>query len=255
MDVSFAGKVVLVTGASSGLGAALVHAFATSGAQGVAVHFHRHAEGAERVVERARAAGADARGFQADLTRPGAPENLVAEVLASFGAIDVLVNNAGAMVQRSAVADAPDTLFDAVLDLNYRAVFATCRAVVPIMTRRGGGAIVNVSSSAARNGGTGGSVLYAAAKAAVSTFSRGLAAEVARHGIRVNVVAPGLFDTAFHDDVTSRAQLDRIGTTIPLGRAGRPEECAGPVLFLAHDVAASYVTGHSLEVNGGRLMP
>ena len=254
MDLDFAGKVVLVTGASGGIGAAVAEAFVASGARAVVAHYHRDRSRADQLVARGAASGVEVAAVSDDLADHAGPARVVAETVRRFGRIDVLVNNAGAMVERSSVEDAPDALFDAVLDLNYRAVFAACRAAVPVMCDGGGGSIVNVSSSAARNGGTGGSVLYAAAKAAVSTFSRGLAAEVARDNIRVNVVAPGLFATRFHDGVTSREQLDRIGLSIPVGRPGYPHECAGPVLFLAHD-AASYVTGHSLEVNGGRLMP
>ncbi len=255
MDLGFEGKVALVTGASSGLGIAIADAFAQNGVAGLGAHYHRGEQAALEVRERARQAGAVAAVFGADLSAPGAAERLVAATLKHFGRVDILVNNAGAMVERSSIPEASDELFDQILNLNYRAVFATCRAVVPVMQRQGGGAIVNISSSAARNGGAGGSVLYAAAKGAVSTFTRGLAAELARDHIRVNVVGPGLFDTPFHHVVTPPEQLKRIEATIPLGRAGRPEECAGPVLFLASEKMASYITGQSLEVNGGRLMP
>lgn len=255
MDFGFSGKVVLVTGASSGLGRAIADGFAAEGVGALALHYHSDIEGAQAGVAHAKSLGVQARAFGADLSLPGEAERLVDAVHMAFSRLDVLVNNAGAMVQRSSVSDASDQLFDKITALNYRSVFEMCRAAISRLKASGQGAIVNISSSAARNGGAGGSVLYAGAKGALSTFSRGLAAELARENIRVNVVAPGLFDTPFHAEMTSRDQLARIETTIPMGRAGRPEECAGAVLFLASNRLASYITGQSLEVNGGRLMP
>lgn len=255
MDFGFSGKVVLVTGASSGLGRAIADAFSAEGVGALALHYHSARDGAESAVNHARGLGVNAHAFGGDLSLPGESERLVTAVQAAYGRLDILVNNAGAMVQRSSVSEATDQLFDKITALNYRSVFEMCRAAIPRLKASGGGAIVNISSSAARNGGAGGSVLYAGAKGALSTFSRGLAAELAREHIRVNVVAPGLFDTPFHAEMTSRDQLARIEATIPMGRAGRPEECAGAVLFLSSDRLASYITGQSLEVNGGRLMP
>lgn len=255
VDFGFSGKVVMVTGASSGLGRAIADAFASEGVGALALHYHLSRDGVDAAVAHAQSLGVTAAAFGADLSVPGEAERLVGAVQAAFGRLDVLVNNAGAMVQRSLVSEATNELFDKITALNYRSVFEMCRAAIPRLKASGGGAIVNISSSAARNGGAGGSVLYAGAKGALSTFSRGLAAELARENIRVNVVGPGLFDTPFHAEMTSREQLARIETTIPMGRAGRPEECAGPVLFLSSDRLASYITGQSLEVNGGRLMP
>ncbi len=255
MDFGFSGKVVIVTGASSGLGRAIADGFAAEGVGALALHYHADRRGAEAAAASAQRLGVTAAAFGADLSVSGESEHLVGAVQEAFGRLDVLVNNAGAMVQRSPVADASDELFDKITALNYRSVFEMCRAAIPRLRASGGGAIVNISSSAARNGGAGHSVLYAGAKGALSTFSRGLAAELARENIRVNVVGPGLFDTPFHAEMTSREQLARIETTIPMGRAGQPEECAGPVLFLSSDRLAGYITGQSLEVNGGRLMP
>ena len=123
------------------------------------------------------------------------------------------------------------------------------------MRRQGSGAIINLTSIAARNGGGGGSAVYATSKAAVSTFTRGLAKEVALDGIRVNAVAPGVISTPFHERHTSDEQMEVMVAGVPMRRLGTPEECVGAVLFLASEVMSGYVTGQILEVNGGMLMP
>jgi 3-oxoacyl-[acyl-carrier protein] reductase len=123
------------------------------------------------------------------------------------------------------------------------------------MRSNGGGSIVNLTSIAARTGGAGGSVAYATSKGAVSTFTRGLAKELARDGIRVNGVAPGIIVTPFHDRHTSQQQMDAMVATIPMGRAGTPEECVGTVLYLASPAMSGYVTGQVIEINGGQLTP
>jgi 3-oxoacyl-[acyl-carrier protein] reductase len=141
------------------------------------------------------------------------------------------------------------------MDLNMSSVFAACRQAVPVMRRQGSGAIVNLTSIAARTGGAGGSVAYATAKGAVSTFTRGLAKEVAIDGIRVNAIAPGIITTPFHERHTSDAQMAGMVAGIPMGRAGTPEECVGSVLFLASPAMSGYVTGQVIEINGGQLTP
>jgi 3-oxoacyl-[acyl-carrier protein] reductase len=141
------------------------------------------------------------------------------------------------------------------MELNMGTVFRACRRVVPSMVKQGNGAIVNISSIAARTGGGGRSVLYASAKAAVSTFTRGLAREVGRHGIRVNAVAPGVIDTPFHDRHSTPQRLEQIAAANPLGRIGTPQDCVGPVMFLASSTMGGYVTGQVIEVNGGALTP
>jgi 3-oxoacyl-[acyl-carrier protein] reductase len=123
------------------------------------------------------------------------------------------------------------------------------------MRAQGGGSVVNVSSVATRTGGGGNAVLYAATKGAVSTFTRGLAVELVDDGIRVNAIEPGLIDTAFHEKVTAPERFQRMAAGNPMGRAGRPEDCAGAVLFLAHDEAAAYITGQAIGMNGGQVMP
>jgi 3-oxoacyl-[acyl-carrier protein] reductase len=141
------------------------------------------------------------------------------------------------------------------MDLNMNSVFQICRRVVPMMKAQRKGNIINVTSIAGRNGGGGGSVVYASSKAAVSTFTRGLARELAGENIRVNAISPGVILTPFHDRYTEPERMQQLIKTIPMGRAGTPEECVGSVFFLASDALSAYVTGQIIEINGGQLMP
>ena len=252
--LDFNEKVVLVTGASSGIGAAVADGFARHGAV-VVVHYNRNRDGAEKVVAGIAEAGGSARAVQADLSDPGAAAGLVDDVVERHGRLDVLVNNAGDLVRRAPVPEMTDEDYRKIIDLNVTSVFAMCRSAVPVMKRQGGGSIVNVTSIAARHGGGGGSVVYATSKGAVSTFTRGLAKEVALEGIRVNALAPGIITTPFHDRHTEDAMMQTMVAGIPMGRAGTPEECVGAVLFLASPQMSGYVTGQIVEVNGGQLMP
>jgi 3-oxoacyl-[acyl-carrier protein] reductase len=252
--LDFTDQVVLVTGAGSGIGAAVARGFAARGAR-VAVHHHRNRAGAERLVDAITADGGRAWPVAADLSDPAAAASLVDAVAESGGRLDVLVNNAGDLVRRTAVAALSDEDFRRIVDLNMTSVFAASRQAIPVMQRQGGGSIVNMTSVAARTGGAGGSVAYATAKGAVSTFTRGLAKELAPDGIRVNAVAPGVIATPFHERHTDERQLAAMVAGIPMGRVGTPDECVGAVLFLACPAMSGYVTGQVLEVNGGQLTP
>ena len=247
-------KVVLITGASSGIGAAAATAFAEYGAR-VAIHCNTHPEQAQAVLAQVRAAGGDGAVFQADVTDTAQLERLATEVHKHFGRIDVLVNNAGSFVQRSPLVDASDDLIDRVFHLNARSMIAMCRYVVPLMRRQGGGSIVNLTSQAARSGGSAGAGLYASSKAYISTFTRSLARELVADGIRVNAVAPGVIETPIHDGHTSPELLAKLRAGVPMRRLGRADECSGAILFLASEKFSSYVTGQVIEVNGGSVMP
>jgi len=248
------GKVVLVTGASTGIGAAVARAFGRVGAR-VAVHYHASEGAAKTVVANIRAAGADAIALRADARDSGQIEKLVADTVARFGVIDVLINNAGDIVQRCQVADCNDELVCAVLDLNARSVVTASRAAIPHFRRQGGGNIINTTSVAARHGGGPGAVLYAASKGFVSTLTRGLAKELAKDHIRVNGVAPGVIVTPLQARHTTAEQMEAFRRSIPMERLGTPEQCVGAYLYLASDALSGYVTGQILEVNGGQLMP
>ena len=247
-------KVVLITGSSSGIGAAAAIAFAGYGAR-VAIHSHSSAGRAQAVLAKVREAGAEAALFRADVADTAQLARLATEVQQHFGRIDVLINNAGGFVQRSALMQASDELIDRVFHVNARSMLAMSRYVVPLMRNQGGGGIINLTSQAARSGGSPGAGLYSASKAYISTLTRALAKELVQHGIRVNAVSPGVIDTPIHDGHTSAALLEQLRAGIPMGRLGRADECSGALLFLASDKLSSYVTGQIIEVNGGSVMP
>lgn len=249
------GKTALVTGASTGIGAAVARAYAARGMR-VAVHYNRSAGQAKEVVDAITAAGGDAFALQGDVRDAEAIRRVVRETVARFGAIDILVNNAGSLVKRVPIAEFDDALFDDVLHINARSVLAFCREVVPLMRTQGrGGSIINVSSVAARHGGGPGAYLYAGAKGFVSTATRGLAKELALDHIRVNAVAPGVIQTPFHDQFSTPQMLESFKATIPMARIGEPDDCVGAFLYLASEQLSGYVTGQILEVNGGQYMP
>jgi 3-oxoacyl-[acyl-carrier protein] reductase len=248
------GKVVLITGASTGIGAAAARAFGANGAR-VVVHYNRNAEAAQQVVADISAGGGDAIAARADAFDAQSLPALAEAAVQAFGRIDVLVNNVGDMVQRVPLAEATEEIIDRVLAINVRSMLAMCRACIPQFRRQGKGNIINVTSVAARHGGGPGAVLYAGAKGFVSTATRGLAKELAPDGIRVNAVAPGVIVTPLHDRHSSEQQLEAFRAAIPMGRLGTPDECAGTFLYLASDALSGYVTGQIIEVNGGQYMP
>ena len=173
----------------------------------------------------------------------------------SFGRLDVLINNAGALIRRTPVLEYTDEYLDAVLDLNVRQVVRFVRQAAVQMRKQGGGSIINVASIAARNGGGPGSVIYAAAKGFVSVATRGWAKELVKDRIRVNAVSPGVIMTPFHERYSTAEQLGAMQMTIPMDRLGTPDDCVGAFLYLASEQMSGYVTGQILEVNGGQYMP
>jgi len=253
LDLS--GRVALVTGASSGIGAATAAALAAAGAR-VAVAYHKNEAGAADVVRSIVQSGGTAERFQADVVCAEELGGLINDVTAQFGAIDVLVNNAGSLVQRLpllAPAEDWEQSFTSIVDLNLTSAALCSRAVAPKMVERKRGAIVNVVSIAGYNGGGPGAGPYAAAKAALGALTKSMAKELAPQGVRVNAVSPGVIDTPFHQVFSTPEMLRNAVAAIPAGRIGTPEECANVILFLASD-AASYVIGETVHINGGQLM-
>ena len=247
------GKVFLVTGASTGIGAAVARGFAAQGAR-VAIHYNASEAEAWGVARAVGEAGGEAFLVKADVTQRAPVVEMVEKTAAHFGRIDGLVNNAGTLLGRVPIEKSDEAHDYAVVDLNAMSVVWACRAALPWL-RKTKGMVINTTSLAARNGGGPGAVLYAASKGFVSTFTRGLAKEVAADGIRVNAVAPGIILTRFHEENTSPEQMKAILGTIPMGRAATAEECVGTYLFLASGALSGYITGQIIEVNGGQQMP
>lgn len=248
------GKAVLITGSSTGIGAAAAMAFGRNGAH-VAVHYNRSRAEAEKVAAEVEKGGGKALLVQGDVTYSEMCKGLVEKTVEKFGRIDVLINNAGGLIQRAPVETVTDDLFDQVVSLNVRSALMCIAAATKVMREGGGGSIINVTSVAARHGGGPGAVLYAGSKGFISTMTHGLAKELVKDKIRVNAVAPGVIYTPFHERYSSPQVLEQFKATIPMNRIGTPDECAGAFLFLASEQMSGYMTGQILEVNGGQYMP
>ena len=249
VEIDLTGQRAIVTGASTGIGRATAIALAGAGAD-VAIHFGSNRKEAEETAQAVESHDRRAFLVQGDFRDPTAAGKAVEAAVQALGApIDILVNNAGSLVGRSAVEDMDAALWQEVIALNLSSVFFATKAALPHL---GDGArIVNVSSVAARHGGGPGAFAYAAAKGGVMTLTRGLAKELASRNIRVNAISPGIIETPFHDKFSSPELLETFRKGIPLGRLGTAEECAGAVLYLVSPLA-SYVTGQSIDVNGGQ---
>lgn len=246
------GKVVLITGASTGIGAACAREFGALGCK-VAVHYNSSQEAAAAVAKAIEQSGGEALLVQGDLRRSEDCKRVVTQAVERFGGLDVLINNAGALVQRVPITELTDEIFDDIVDLNVRSVFMCSRHAVPHI--RPGGSIINLTSVAARNGGGPGASLYAGSKGFVSTVTKSLAKELVGRQIRVNAVAPGVISTPFHDKFSTPEQLEVMRQGIPMGRLGTADECVGAFLYLASNRLSCYVTGQIIEVNGGQYMP
>jgi len=248
------GKVVLVTGASTGIGAAAALAFAREGCK-LAIHYNASGDAAREVAAQAKKQGAEAMVVGGDVMVEAHVKRIVADTLSAYGRIDVLINNAGGMLGRIRIEDYTVEHIDRVLSLNCTQVALFMREVIPGMRRQKSGNVINVTSIAARHGGGGGAILYAGAKGFVSAVTHGWAKEVVGDGIRVNAVSPGVIVTPFHDRYSTADQLKAMQAMIPMNRLGSADECAGTFLYLASDAVSGYVTGQVIEVNGGQYMP
>jgi len=209
MATDLKNKVVLITGASTGIGAAAARAFAEQGSK-VVVHYNASKDAADKVAREVKAAGGEALLVGGDVTKSANVKRIVADALAGFGRIDVLVNNAGGLVQRTKIEDYTEAFLHQVLDLNVIQVAMFMHEVVPAMRKQGGGNIINVSSIAARQGGGGGAIVYAGAKGFISTATKGWAKELVGDKIRVNAVSPGVITTTFHERYSTAEQLKAI---------------------------------------------
>ncbi len=240
-------RVAIVTGASQGIGRAIALELARVGADVVVCS--RRPAALKPVADEVRALGRRALAVECDVTDAGQVDDVVGQTTRAFGRIDLLVNNAGYRI-RSPLEDLPRNEWDAMVGTNLTGVFLFSQAVGRVMIRQKSGTIVNVTSVAGRTG-TRGMAAYAAAKAGVTVLTQSLGAEWAKHGIRVNAVAPGPVETEGVLEVwKTPAMIAQAAREVPLGRLGRPEEIARAVVFVASD-EASFMTGETLYVSGG----
>lgn len=246
------GQVALITGASSGIGRATVEKMAELGAK-VGVNYCKNQAGAEAAVAAIKKKGGDALAIQADVTKATDVARMVAQVRSRWDKIDILVNNAGDLFARTPLPEMTEEYWDRIMNLNLKSVFLCINAVWQEMAARKRGIIVNITSVAARNGGGPGAAAYAAAKGGLVTYTKGMARELAPHGIRVNAVAPGVIATPYHDKYSSAEQLEKFRAMTPLNRIGASEEIADVIAFLACD-ESRFMIGENVEVNGGILM-
>jgi 3-oxoacyl-[acyl-carrier protein] reductase len=252
MDINLQGKTALVTGAGAGIGRAIAIELARCGAY-VFVNYRSNEAGAAETLDCIKQDGGDGQTVAGDVAVTAQVNAMFAAIKAHRPHLDILVNNAGGMVKRAKVSEMPDELWDEVIGINLKSTFLCCRAAIPLMIGQGWGRIVNMSSQAAHDGGGPGAAHYAASKAAVITFSKGLAKELAPEGITVNCLAPGMTSTAFHDVFSTPESRQNTVKNTPLGREGKPWDIAQAVLFLASDMSA-WITGETININGGARM-
>lgn len=249
MQFDFQESTVLVTGGTRGIGRAIVEAFAEAGAK-VAFTFRSSTDAADALVDQLEEQGTEALALQGDVGDTETAQDHVDAVLDQWGALDVLVNNAG-ITRDGLMLRMQEDDWDAVLDTNLKGVFNFAKAAYRPMMRQQSGSIVNISSVVGTSGNAG-QTNYAASKAGIVGFSKSLAKELGSRNITVNVVAPGYVQTDMTDALDDDTREDLLDT-IPLDRLAEPDEIADAVLFLASP-AAAYVTGHVLHVNGGMDM-
>ena len=248
MQIDLSNKVALVTGGARDIGRAIVLKLAESGAS-VVINYYSSAGSANALVTEVEAKGGKAIAVRADVSSKADVDRLIAAAREAFGdSIHILVNNAGGLLARKKLDEMDEAFWDSVMALNLKSVFFVTQATVPLMPE--GSAIVNLASLAARDGGGGGALAYSAAKGAVLTLTRGLSKELAPRKIRVNCVSPGMINTTFHDTFTKPEVRKAVASKTSIGREGTSEDVANAVLFLASD-AAAYITGESIEINGG----
>lgn len=249
MKLDFTDKSVLVTGGGIGIGLGVVRAFAAAGAK-VGFTYYSHQPEQGLLDELTPPGGHRPIAYQLDATNEDQVNQVVTQAAADLGGLDVLVNNAGGMVQRSLLSEMSLELWHQVMDVNVTSTFLVTRAALPHLSD--GGSIINVASLAGQNGGGKGAPVYATSKAALFGFNMAMAKELAPRQIRVNAVAPGIIlDTPFHEQFNTAEGRAAAIEGIALKKPGYPADVAGPILWLASNEAAGFVTGTITDINGG----
>lgn len=243
-------KNVLITAGAQGIGEAITKTLIDEGAN-VAIHYFSSADTALELVAYAKENGRKAVALSADLTKEPEATKLVEQAAEQLGGLNILVNNAGSLVGRKWLHEMDAAFWHKVMDINLTSMMFVTKAAEPFLAKNESSSIVNLASLAGRKGGHPGSLAYSTSKGAILTFTRALSNELGPKGIRVNAIAPGLIlGTSFHNTHTSKESADETTATIPIKRAGNPNDVARAVAFLASEYDG-FITGATIDINGG----
>ncbi len=253
MQIKLDGKTAIVTGSRQGIGRACAELLAECGAA-VVINSHQDNEELHKVAEKIEQNGGKVKAVVADASVRGEAQKLIDAAMEMGNSVDILVNNAGGLVERVPLAEFDQEHYQKVVDINLKTTFLMSHLVIDQMKKQQSGKIINLSSQAAHDGGGPGSAAYSATKGAILTLTKSLAKELGPDHIQVNSVSPGFIaETEFHDTHTAKEVHETVAAKIPLRRKGVPEDVAHSVLFLASDLS-DYITGQTVEVNGGQYM-
>jgi NAD(P)-dependent dehydrogenase (short-subunit alcohol dehydrogenase family) len=241
-------RVALITGGASGIGRATAELFVREGARVAVADYSK--DGGQDTVKAIKEAGGDAMFTPVDVSDSAQVTRMVDAVLRAYGRIDILFNGAG-ILHYGTVLETDEQAWNRVLSINLTGTYLCCRTVLPHMIRQGGGSIINVASTVGAHDACANAVAYVTSKGGVTLFTRAMAIDHAKQGVRVNALVPGATDTPMIRNAIAPEALEALAASHPIGRLGRPEELAKAVLFLASD-DASFVTGTAMYVDGGQ---